>query len=182
VDLMLDLACPDDPEIPLSLAPLVKPYSPYWYEEPADGDDLTVEDLIREAAMMSEAELHRKRQVALDEPLLSGNVISRDTRTTGVNVTLQYPEQSLTEVPEADLGVVTAVEPAVPTGAEQGVQERSLTTDEPGLTDLPAFEPSVDDAPVIGAEAEEAIESTRSEDLPTGEDGEKSPQPVADDS
>ena len=47
IDLMLDLACPDDPEIPLSLAPLVKPYSPYWYEEPADGDDLTALAAIR---------------------------------------------------------------------------------------------------------------------------------------
>jgi predicted RND superfamily exporter protein len=67
----------------------------------ADGDDLTVEDLIREAATMSEVELARKREIALDEPLLSGNVISRDAGTTGINVTLQYPEQSLTEVPEA---------------------------------------------------------------------------------
>ncbi|MBW2494947.1 MAG: mandelate racemase/muconate lactonizing enzyme family protein [Deltaproteobacteria bacterium] len=47
VDLMLDLECPDDPEIPLSLAPLVEPYSPYWYEEPADGDDLTALAAIR---------------------------------------------------------------------------------------------------------------------------------------
>jgi len=47
VDLMLDLACPDDPEIPLALAPLVEPYSPYWYEEPADGDDLTALAAIR---------------------------------------------------------------------------------------------------------------------------------------
>ncbi len=47
VDLMLDLDCPDDPEIPLSLAPLVEPHSPYWYEEPADGDDLTALAAIR---------------------------------------------------------------------------------------------------------------------------------------
>ncbi len=46
---------------------------------------------------------------------------------------------------------------------------------------MPAFEPAVDDAPLIGAEAEEAIESSGSEDLPTGEDGEESPQPAADD-
>ena len=86
----------------------------------------------------------------------------------------------MTEVPEADLGVVTAVEPAVPTGAERGVQEQSLTTDEPGLTDVPAFEPAVDNAPAIGVGAEEAIERTGSEDLPTGEDGEEAPQPPTD--
>jgi len=67
----------------------------------AEGDDLTVEDLIRGAATMSSAELDAKRRVALDEPLLSGNIVSLDADTTGINVTLQYPEQSLTEVPEA---------------------------------------------------------------------------------
>ncbi|MFQ5972403.1 MAG: outer membrane lipoprotein-sorting protein [Alphaproteobacteria bacterium] len=67
----------------------------------ADGDDLTVEDLVRAAASLDPTELERRRDVALAEPLLRGNLLSPDARTTGVNVTLQYPEQSLTEVPEA---------------------------------------------------------------------------------
>jgi predicted RND superfamily exporter protein len=67
----------------------------------ADGDDLTVEDLVRGAERLGDAELRRRADIALAEPLLRGNLISPDTRTTGVNVTLQYPEQSLTEVPEA---------------------------------------------------------------------------------
>ncbi len=67
----------------------------------ADGDELTVEDLVRGGASMSEETLAEKRRVALNEPLLLRNLISPDTRTTGVNVTLQYPEESLTEVPEA---------------------------------------------------------------------------------
>ena len=67
----------------------------------ADGDDLTVEDLIRDGHSLSESELKEKRAIALAEPLLLGNLISPDADTTGINVTLQYPEQSLEEVPSA---------------------------------------------------------------------------------
>ncbi len=67
----------------------------------ADGDDLTVEDLIRRGEQMSQAELDRRTAVALAEPLLRGNLISRDATTTGVNILLLYPEKSLTEILEA---------------------------------------------------------------------------------
>ena len=67
----------------------------------ADGDDLTVEDLVRGGISLESAELERRRDIALAEPLLRGNLISPDARTTGINVTLQYPEESLTEVPAA---------------------------------------------------------------------------------
>ena len=67
----------------------------------ADGDDLTVEDLVRDAPALGGSELRRRRDVALEEPLLRGNLLSPDAHTTGVNVTLQYPELSLAEVPEA---------------------------------------------------------------------------------
>ena len=67
----------------------------------ADGDDLTVEDLVRDGADMAPEELARRQAIALAEPLLNGNLISPDADTAGINVTLQYPEKSLTEVPEA---------------------------------------------------------------------------------
>ena len=67
----------------------------------AQGDELTVDDLIRDGPSLSPEELAERRAVALAEPLLSGSLVSLDADTTGVNVTLQYPEQSLTEVPEA---------------------------------------------------------------------------------
>ncbi len=67
----------------------------------ADGDDLTVEDLIRDAAMMSSEELAARREVVFAEPLLRGKLVSLDGRTTGVNVTLQFPQLSLSEVPAA---------------------------------------------------------------------------------
>ena len=67
----------------------------------ADGDDLTVEDLIRNGVSLTQEQLDQKRDIALAEPLLRHNLISPDADTTGINVTLQYPEQSITEVPEA---------------------------------------------------------------------------------
>ena len=67
----------------------------------AEGDDLTVDNLIRDGRDLSHQELADRRAIALAEPLLNGNLISPDTATTGVNVTLQYPEESLMEVPEA---------------------------------------------------------------------------------
>ena len=67
----------------------------------ANGDELTVDDLIRDGLALSQEELSRRKAVALAEPLLSGNLISHDADTTGINVTLQYPEESLNEVPES---------------------------------------------------------------------------------
>ncbi|MFQ5761014.1 MAG: RND family transporter, partial [Acidiferrobacterales bacterium] len=67
----------------------------------AQGDDLTVEDLIRDGASMSQAELERKQKIAVAEPLLYGNLVARDVGATGVNVVLQYPEKSEKEVPAA---------------------------------------------------------------------------------
>ena len=67
----------------------------------ADGDDLTVEDLVRDAGSLTQAALAQKRDIALAEPLLAGNLIALDGVTTAISVTLQYPEKSLTEVPTA---------------------------------------------------------------------------------
>ncbi len=67
----------------------------------ANEDDLTVEDLISNSGDLSAESLLKKRSVALAEPLLRNNLIASDTQTTGINVTLQYPGESLTEVPDA---------------------------------------------------------------------------------
>ena len=40
IPLMLDLASPDDESLSLGLAPLIKEYKPYWYEEPIDGQKI----------------------------------------------------------------------------------------------------------------------------------------------
>lgn len=80
----------------------------------ADGDDLTVEDLIAQGEGMPQAELDRRTLLALSEPLLQGNLISPDATTTAVNIVLQYPEKSLTEVPEA-VGYVRALRAGIET-------------------------------------------------------------------
>ena len=64
-------------------------------------DDLIVEDLFVDGADMSERERERRGNVALAEPLLRDQLVSPDGGVTAVNVVLQYPEKSLTEVPEA---------------------------------------------------------------------------------
>ena len=67
----------------------------------ADGDDLTVEDLIKNGRQLAPQALEEKIQIALSEPLLSNFLISKNADTTGINVILQYPEKNLVEVPTA---------------------------------------------------------------------------------
>jgi len=67
----------------------------------AQEDDLIVEDLIPDPGNSSEVELSRQRSLALDEPLLKGILINSNTTATSINVVLQYPEESLSEVPKA---------------------------------------------------------------------------------
>ncbi len=67
----------------------------------ADGDDLTVEDLVRGGAALSPEELAAKRAAALAEPALTGLLLSPDASTAGVNVVFQFPEESIDEVPAA---------------------------------------------------------------------------------
>jgi len=64
-------------------------------------DDLIVEDLFRDSFDMSADERARRGDVALAEPLLENQLVTSDGAVTAVNVVLQYPEKSLTEVPEA---------------------------------------------------------------------------------
>jgi predicted RND superfamily exporter protein len=83
----------------------------------AEGDDLSVDDLIRAGRRLSQAELNQKKTVALGEPLLNGSLIAADAAAAGINVTLQYPERSLTEVPEAVAAaraIVTDIEQRYP--------------------------------------------------------------------
>lgn len=64
-------------------------------------DDLIVEDLVSNAAERSAAYLEERLAVALAEPLLRDQIVTRDGDVTAVNVVLQYPEKGYQEVPEA---------------------------------------------------------------------------------
>ena len=66
----------------------------------ADGDDLVVEDLVEEAQNLAADDLERVKQIALHEPLLLNRLINPDASVTAVNVTINFPEKSLDEVPE----------------------------------------------------------------------------------
>ncbi len=67
----------------------------------AEGDDLTVSDLVSDPGSLTDQQLQRIRDTALAEPLLRGQLIGTDSRVTGVNVTVQLPGVNQTsEVPE----------------------------------------------------------------------------------
>lgn len=67
----------------------------------AQEDNLIVEDLIENASQLSQNEITQRIDIAMKEPLLAGRLVAYDRGATGINVTLQYPGKSLTEVPEA---------------------------------------------------------------------------------
>ncbi|MBL3528273.1 MAG: MMPL family transporter [gamma proteobacterium endosymbiont of Lamellibrachia anaximandri] len=66
----------------------------------AEGDDLVVDDLARNAASLSDEDLQRIQEIAVNDPLLVHRLISPEAHVTGVNVTIQLAEKKLTEVPE----------------------------------------------------------------------------------
>ncbi len=68
----------------------------------ADGDDLSVGDLVDRPQGLSDAALAKVKAVALDEPALAKRLIAADAGTTGVVVTLQFPATDHTEhLPES---------------------------------------------------------------------------------
>jgi predicted RND superfamily exporter protein len=67
----------------------------------ADGDELVVEDLVRDAASGSIADMEAAGRVALAEPLLRDRLIASDAGSAGVNITLQLPGEAPTETAEA---------------------------------------------------------------------------------
>ena len=113
-----------------------------WSED----DDLTVEDLIEDGRALTEEDLARKRAIALAEPLLKDNLIAPDTRTTGVNVVLQYPEKSIEEVPiavEKARAIAEQIRADYPelTVAITGISMLNNTFAESGLADLMTLVP-----------------------------------------
>ncbi|HEY5601783.1 MAG TPA: MMPL family transporter, partial [Gammaproteobacteria bacterium] len=67
----------------------------------AQGDELTVRDLVPEDEPLDAAALDKIKTIALNEPLLKQRLISKTGHVTGVNVTVQLPGKNLSkEVPE----------------------------------------------------------------------------------
>jgi predicted RND superfamily exporter protein len=66
----------------------------------ADGDDLTVRDLVPRDRTLTPELIADIRAVALAEPLLVDRVISPDGTTTAVAITLTFPQKSVDELPQ----------------------------------------------------------------------------------
>ncbi|WP_461517158.1 efflux RND transporter permease subunit [Porticoccus sp.] len=64
-------------------------------------DDLIVEDLIIDAKDLTREELQSRKEISLAEPLLANQLVTPSGTVTAINVVLQYPEKSLSEVPDA---------------------------------------------------------------------------------
>ena len=85
-------------QIPYSIR--VDSLTNYQHTE-ADGDDLIVADLVPDPSQLDAAALQRIHDIATNEPLLVNRLISGNGQVTGVNVTIQLPEEgSGKEVPE----------------------------------------------------------------------------------
>lgn len=68
----------------------------------AEGDNLTVVDLVEgNPDNLTKDQLEKIKYIALSEPLLVHNAISENGSTTGINITFNFPEKSLDEVPSA---------------------------------------------------------------------------------
>ena len=82
----------------------------------AIGDDLIVEDLV-EGQNENEVYYKSRMEIALNEPLLLNQSISKDAKITAVNAVLQFAEKDLMEVPEAinyALGIEKDIEEKFP--------------------------------------------------------------------
>jgi len=68
----------------------------------ADEDDLLVRALVLDAHLMSAAEIDKVKNIALNEPLLKGSLVSLDGAAAGINIILQMPgEDPIGEIPQA---------------------------------------------------------------------------------
>jgi len=63
-------------------------------------DDLVVQDLVEDSLNFTGIQLKKVRTIALSEPLLLNRLITPSTNITGINITINRPEKSITETPE----------------------------------------------------------------------------------
>ncbi|NQW01162.1 MAG: MMPL family transporter [Rhodospirillales bacterium] len=67
----------------------------------ADGDDLTVRDLITRRGQVTQAAADEAKAISLTEPLLTNRLISPNGKTVAININLTLPGKSLDEGPNA---------------------------------------------------------------------------------
>ena len=65
-------------------------------------DDLIVTDLVEDVAGLDQASLESTRAIALEQPILVNRLLSPDSKTTGINITVELPPE-LTDEDRASL-------------------------------------------------------------------------------
>ena len=84
----------------------------------ADGDDLSVRDLVDPTKLGDEEERSRVRATALADPRLAGSLMARDGGVSGVNVTVKLPEEDdalkISEITEFARGLAAEAEERFP--------------------------------------------------------------------
>ena len=116
----------------------------------------------------------------------AGNFLSRSTWVLAVlfcTISLTMAvlvSRIMTESPEADLGVVAAVQSQ--TEQQPAEQPLSFETDESAPVDVPAFQPSTEVQPTLDSGPEGAGDQVPSEDLPLNEGGDRAAEPAPEDS
>jgi len=116
----------------------------------------------------------------------AGNFLSRSTWVLAalfcaISLTMAVlVSRMMAQTPEADLGVVAAVEQAAE-AAEQPVTEQSLGSDEPAPIDVPAFEPVADDLPAVEESSTMRADDNLGENPPPVDSAAEAAQPATDD-
>ncbi len=77
----------------LSYSSRVDSISNYQYSS-ADGDTVSVHDFIRNPEKLGRTDLMALQEIAVKDPLLVKRLISRQAHVTGINVTVQLPDQN----------------------------------------------------------------------------------------
>jgi len=66
-------------------------------------DDLIVTDLVEDVSSLDQSSLESIRTIALDQPVLVNRLLAPDSKTTGINITVELPPE-LTDEQRASLG------------------------------------------------------------------------------
>lgn len=87
---------------------------PHVYSE---GDDFILEDLISDPSAMSGREINHRRELAIKDPLIIHRLISKDAKTTAVNVNFLLPSrgsEAIKQINESAEQLVSEIEAAHP--------------------------------------------------------------------
>ena len=103
----------------------------------AEEDDLIVSDLVEDLDAVTASDLERFRTAALDQPTLVKKLLSPDSRATGVNITMELPE----ELNNEELAALTPEERTAHNPMKE--LEETVTFTRAMITDIQADYPDI---------------------------------------